>query len=70
LRDFILRDFPEISLEGDYRKVIIQLIDLEISDADEDELNIGKKKIIVEFFLEKGAYATMAIKNIVGEEFF
>lgn len=67
LRDFILRDFPEISLEGDYRKVKMKIEDLEILKEEEDELNKGKKKVVVEFFLQKGAYATMAVRNMVEE---
>jgi tRNA pseudouridine13 synthase len=65
LRDFILRDFPELSLEGDYRGVYADIKDLKIGEIDNDELNEEKKKIAVEFSLSKGAYATMAVRNLL-----
>ncbi|MGV8162037.1 MAG: tRNA pseudouridine(13) synthase TruD [Candidatus Nanoarchaeia archaeon] len=65
LRDFILRDFPEISLEGANRKVKAEIKNLKVHEFEDDEINEGKKKVVVEFFLYKGNYATMAIKNLV-----
>ncbi|MGV8169502.1 MAG: tRNA pseudouridine(13) synthase TruD [Candidatus Nanoarchaeia archaeon] len=64
-RDFILRDFPEISLEGSEREIKVQVHDLKIGNLEEDELNPGMKKAAVEFFLGKGSYATMAVKNMM-----
>jgi tRNA pseudouridine13 synthase len=65
LRDFILRDFPELSLEGDYRGVFADIKSLSIGEIEADDLNEGKNKIAVEFFLPKGAYATMAVRNLL-----
>jgi tRNA pseudouridine13 synthase len=65
-RDFILRDFPEISLEGTNRRVRAEIKYLLISNYEDDELNVGCKKVTVEFFLGKGCYATMAIKHMIG----
>ena len=64
-RDFIIREIPELSPEGTTRKSYADLKDLKISEKEEDELNPGKKKVKVSFFLEKGAYATMAVKNLL-----
>jgi len=66
-RDFILRDFPELSLEGNSRNIFVEIKNLKISNYENDELNLDKKKVVVEFFLEKGCYATMAIKQMMGE---
>lgn len=63
-RDFIIREIPEASLEGTDRNTYMKIENLEISQLEEDELNKDKKKILVKFFLEKGAYATMAIKHL------
>jgi tRNA pseudouridine13 synthase len=63
-RDFILRDFPELSLEGSSRRIFAEIKCLKISGYGDDELNSGKKKVVVEFFLEKGAYATMAFRDV------
>ena len=63
-RDFIIREIPEASLEGTNRNTYMNIENLEISQLEDDELNTDKKKVLVKFFLEKGAYATMAIKHI------
>jgi len=63
LRDFIVREMPELSFEGDYRDMFIaaENIKTEIKD---DELNKNKKKCIISFTLPKGSYATILIKKI------
>ena len=67
-RDFILRDFPELSLEGNSRKIFMEINDIKVSSYEDDDLNLGKKKVVVRFFLEKGAYATMAVKQMMGNK--
>ena len=61
-RDFIVRQFPEISADSYERKIYAQIYDLDIGALEEDELNQGMKKVRVDFFLEKGNYATNVIK--------
>lgn len=63
-RDFIIREIPHISLEGTERKLFMNIENLEIGNLEADELNKGKKKVKIKFFLEKGSYATMAIKHL------
>ena len=63
-RDFIVREIPSISMEGSTRKLFCNIFDLEFGKLEDDELNPGKKKLLVKFFLEKGSYATMAIKYL------
>lgn len=65
LRDFIIREFPYISLEGTSRKLYSEIENLEIGKEETDELNEGKKKISIKFFLKKGSYATMAVKHLI-----
>ena len=60
-RDFIIRQIPELSSDGDMRKLLIDVKDLSISDPETDELNPGKYKIKACFFLPKGCYATILI---------
>lgn len=64
LRDFIFRDIPELSSEGNSRGLYCRISDLKISKLEDDELNEGRKKCVVEFSLPKGSYATMAIKSM------
>lgn len=64
--DFMIRSYPEMSMEGAERKMFLELEDLEVKYED-DELNKGKKKAIVTFTLGKGQYGTLAVKELFGE---
>lgn len=61
-RDFIIRQIPELSSEGNERDMFVKIKSLKISNLEKDELNKGKKKVKVKFYLPKGAYATNVIK--------
>jgi tRNA pseudouridine13 synthase len=63
-RDFIIRQIPEISSEGNERDLIAEISGLEIGKLEADELNKGKKKVKLKFFLQKGSYATAVIKQL------
>ena len=62
-RDFIIRQLPQVTVEGTMRKAFIGVSDLKIEDG-ADELNKGMKKIIASFSLPKGSYATVVIKAL------
>lgn len=64
LKDFIVREIPELSSEGYSRKVFIEVKDLKIGNLENDGLNKGKKKVRVCFSLPKGSYATIVIKEM------
>jgi len=57
-RDFIIKELPDISAEGDVRGVWQEAQNLTISKPELDDEHEGKKKIILSFFLQKGSYAT------------
>jgi len=63
-RDFIIRQIPEISSEGNERDLFVKVKNLKIGNLEMDELNRGKKKVKVSFSLQKGAYATNVIKHL------
>ncbi len=63
-RDFIIRQIPAISSEGNERDLIAEISELEIGKLEADELNSGKKKIKLKFFLRKGSYATAVVKQL------
>lgn len=65
LRDFIVRQIPEISTDGFPRKIYSEVIDLHIGELLNDDLNEGKKKVTVKFFLGVGNYATNAIRYML-----
>lgn len=64
LTDFIIRQLPHMSLEGDLRELYIMPTNLKISKLLDDELNPNKKKAVLSFSLSKGAYATNIIKQL------
>ncbi|MFH1682348.1 MAG: tRNA pseudouridine(13) synthase TruD [Candidatus Woesearchaeota archaeon] len=64
LSDFIIRQIPQLSQEGESRTVFAEVIDFKVLEKGEDELNPGKKKTTVSFSLGKGSYATRVIKEI------
>jgi tRNA pseudouridine13 synthase len=64
LRDFIIRQLPDITPTGGKRNLVAEVKDLKISELEKDELNKDRKKAILEFELGKGSYATILIKNV------
>ena len=64
LRDFIIREIPELSSDGTERDVYVEIQNLDISELEDDELNKGKKKVKLKFKLSKGCYATEVIKAL------
>lgn len=63
-QDFIIKQIPELSLEGEMRKVFVPVKNLIVGQFQEDELNPGKMKVEVSFTLPKGSYATIVVKKM------
>ena len=55
-RDFIFRELPELSAEGGERDLLC--------DVDVCVTKLGSEKYRLKFFLNKGSYATIAIKSL------
>ncbi|MBI4149803.1 tRNA pseudouridine(13) synthase TruD [Candidatus Woesearchaeota archaeon] len=66
-RSFVVRAFPDLSAEGDTRALVVNVQNLKIEKLEDDDLNTGKKKCKVSFFLQKGSYATLVIKRMMVE---
>ncbi|MFH1275791.1 MAG: tRNA pseudouridine(13) synthase TruD, partial [Candidatus Woesearchaeota archaeon] len=64
-KDFIIKQIPELSLEGEERQAFVEIKDLEIGKLEQDELNNNKNKIKIKFSLSKGSYATMVIRKLL-----
>ena len=64
-RDFVIKQIPEITLEGEMRHAFVEVKDLKIGKEEVDDLNPGKNKVKVSFSLGKGSYATMVVRRIV-----
>lgn len=65
LKDFIIKQLPEMSSEGNERDLIVNVKGLKVKYED-DELNKSKLKAILEFSLDKGSYATLVVKKMFG----
>jgi len=63
IRDFIIPQLPELSLEGTTRKLFFRAEDFEIKEISDDETHKGKKAVL-SFFLEKSCYATVLLSFI------
>lgn len=64
--DFIIKQIPELTLEGELRRAFVEVKGLKIGMLEEDELNQGKKKVKLAFSLGKGSYATMVVRALFG----
>lgn len=64
-RDFILKEFREISLEGSTRLLYQEIKNLEIGELEDDEEHPGKCKATIKFELGKGSYATITVKELL-----
>jgi len=62
-RDFIIKEIPDLSSEGSEREIYAGAEELEIGRLQDDELNDGKKKVLLKFKLGKGSYATEFIRQ-------
>lgn len=64
-KDFLIRQFPEISVEGSERNTFVNVKNFKYKYGN-DELNEGKFKCILEFSLSKGSYGTIVVKELFG----
>src|SRR3989344_7001965 len=60
-RDFIIRKIPNLFTGGGEREREVCASKMKILDKGNDELNEGKKKIVISFELPKGSYATVFV---------
>ena len=66
MRNFVFKEIPELSSEGALRHAFVKIKSLKISKFTDDELNSGKKKCTLKFYLQKGSYGTIVVKSMFG----
>ncbi len=64
-KDFSIKEFPEISSEGNSRKAFEKFSDFQILEVDKDEIFGGKQKVVLRFKLPKGCYATVLLQKLL-----
>ncbi len=62
LRSFIIPEFPELTSDEHERDIYMPVNDLMICVPDDDDLNPGMKKVLIQFWLPAGSYATVAVE--------
>ncbi len=62
--DFLNKDISYLCVEGALRSSYCDVKDFVIGDFLDDDLNPGKKKVVLSFFLGKGQYATNVVKQL------
>jgi tRNA pseudouridine13 synthase len=65
LNAFKVKEIPELSSRGTEKKMILIPYELKLISVEEDELNPGKTKAIISFWLEKGNYATTVLNELM-----
>ncbi len=64
LEDFDVREIPHFRIKGSFRKAVTEVGDLEVEVVDDEKFS-DSKKIILEFILPSGVYATTFLENFV-----
>jgi len=62
LEDFDIKEIPYLRMKGSFRKAVTEIKDLEIETENDEEFQ-NSKKIILEFTLPSGVYATTFLEN-------
>ena len=63
-RDFIIPEIPRISSSGSRRPILAPMKELDFKLV-KDELNEGKKALVLKFELKKGCYATSLLREFM-----
>jgi tRNA pseudouridine13 synthase len=64
-RDFVIKELPELSSEGTERDVFAEASNLHMGALENDELNLGRKKVKLTFTLPPGSYATEFVRQLL-----
>ncbi|KPV64921.1 MAG: putative tRNA pseudouridine synthase D [Candidatus Bathyarchaeota archaeon BA1] len=64
-KDFRISPMPEISAAGGLRTILAPMINLTIEMASQDSANASKRKISLDFMLNRGSYATILLREFM-----
>jgi len=64
LNDFYIEKIPEISSKGIRRPILVPVkVELSNEEVSDDDMNPGRNKVNLKFFLPKGSYATVVLRE-------
>ncbi len=64
LDSFLMKHMPELKCSGSERRTVLKVADLDY-EIDKDEINENKLKLILNFSLPPGSYATVILREIM-----
>jgi tRNA pseudouridine13 synthase len=65
LKDFQIKSFAELSSKGSRKKIVLVVHEPELLEIAADELNEGRLKARIRFWLDKGNYATTVLAELM-----
>ncbi len=68
--DFEIKELPELSSKGEYRNCFSFAENFKIFKIEKDELNDKKNKVVLQFSLERGMYATVFLREFMKNEYW
>lgn len=68
LKDFKVKEFPEMSSKGARKRIVLKPSGLKLIGIEADDFNEGKSKAVMEFDLRKGDYATTVLREIIKKD--
>ena len=63
--DFRVKSMPELSVKGAYRSIVLKIKDFEVIGPVGDELNPSTLKILMQFSIPRGGYATTVLREFM-----
>ena len=68
LEDFKVKEYPQLSSKGARKRIVLHPKDMKLISIGEDEQTEGMRKAVISFSLEKGAYATTVLRELMKNE--
>ena len=68
LQDFRVKQYPQLSSKGARKRIVLYPKEMELISIADDEHTEGMRKAVISFSLEKGAYATTVLRELMKNE--
>ena len=68
LQDFKVKQYPQLSSKGARKRIVLHPKEMRLIEIGGDEHTEGMRKAVISFNLEKGAYATTVLRELMKNE--
>ena len=65
LEQFKVKNFPQMSVQGSYRNMLLKIDNLKLLEINDDEFFLGKNCLKISFSLTKNSYATTVLNELM-----